>query len=155
MRAIIVENEKLLVNSTENKATGVAYCALPGGHVHIYESCPAALEREFREELATDIKVHELKFVSESIYEGRRADDVARHELVLYFHSELLSPLGQEDGRIMSPEFDKNFIWLPLDQLTEANLLPLPIREYLQQNLVADGTPAASGVSYGFHDSTR
>lgn len=153
-RAIIVQDGRILVNSAINKQTEEAYCALPGGHADVMESCVATLEREFHEELAADVSVGELQFVSESIYEGRRRGDTPRHELVLYFGAELTSPLGQEDGRIMSPEFDKNFIWLALDKLEESNLLPVALREFLTNTLAADGTIAATSARYGFHDST-
>jgi len=152
-RAIIVQDGRILVNSAINKQTEEPYCALPGGHADVMESCTATLEREFREELTADLNVGALQFVSESIYEGRRRGDTPRHEIVLYFGAELTSPLGQEDGRLMSPEFDKNFIWLALDQLEASNLLPVALREFLQANLAADGTIAAASVRYGFHDS--
>jgi ADP-ribose pyrophosphatase YjhB (NUDIX family) len=151
-RAIIVENGRLLVNSSTSKQTNGSYCALPGGHVDVLESCQAALRREFREELAADLTVHDLLFVSESIYEGRRRSDGVRHELALYFQAELASPLGQEDGRIMSPEFDKNFIWLPLEEMAQANLLPVVLREFLQANLIKGEIAVSAGPRYGFHD---
>ncbi len=110
------------------------------------ESCPAAVQREFQEELSASVKIGELKFVSESIYPGRKKAEKLRHELVLYYEGELQGDLPEEAGRIISPEPQKNFRWLPLSELPESNLVPSSFKQFLMQQ---------SSALYAFDDSTR
>jgi ADP-ribose pyrophosphatase YjhB (NUDIX family) len=150
VRAILVRDGALLVNKSTNKLTNEEYFALPGGHVDAGESCTLALHREIYEELQAEIDVLDLCFVSESIYAGRKKDDIARHELVLYYHCELSSDLKERDGKIESPEGCKNFQWLPHEQLIEANLLPDSVKQFLLATMSDQEYP-----HYVFHDSTR
>src|SRR5687768_4114980 len=108
-RAIVIQNDAVLVNRSRNKKTGLEYSALPGGHVDPGESCVAAVQREFEEELEAQIEVGDLEFVAESIYAGRGRHDSRRHELVMYFAATLQTTLRESDGRIHSPEAKKNF----------------------------------------------
>ena len=149
-RAILVRDGALLVNKSTNKFINQEYFALPGGHVDPGESCTFALHREIYEELQAEIDVLDLCFVSESIYAGRKKDDTARHELVLYYHCELTSDLQENAGRIESPEGSKNFQWLPHEELLEATLLPDSVKQFLLATMSDQEYP-----HYVFHDSTR
>lgn len=148
-RAIIVQEGAVLVNRSRNAKTGEEYFALPGGHINPGESSVVALERELEEELAAQIAVYDLCFVSESIYAGRRKSESQRHELVLYFHADLTSDLPGNGKEILSPEKDKNFQWLPLESLAAANLLPSTVKEYLLATMTEQET-----AHYAFSDST-
>ena len=149
-RAIVVLEGAVLVNKSRNAKTSEEYYALPGGHIDPGESSVDALEREFEEELDARIAVYDLCFVSESIYAGRRASETQRHELVLYFHGDLTSELKSNGKEIISPEKDKNFQWLPLEELEDANLLPHSIKEYLMSTVAELETQ-----HYQFSDSTQ
>ena len=149
-RAIVVQDGAVLVNRSRNAKTGEEYFALPGGHIDPGESSVDALEREFEEELDARIAVYDLCFVSESIYAGRRAEETQRHELVLYFHGDLTSELKSNGKEIQSPEKDKNFQWLPLENLPDSNLLPESIKNYLISIIAETETQ-----NYDFSDSTQ
>lgn len=129
-RAIVVRDGHLLVNQNVNKKSGESYVALPGGHVDPGESCVAALAREIEEELAATAQVGELAFVAESIYAGRSRHDKSRHELTLFFEA-TVTGLREEGLLVSSPEPDKRFCWLPLNQIEAANLLPATARDFL------------------------
>ena len=133
-RAVIVRDGALLVNGNSNKKTGDKYVALPGGHVDPGESCIEALKREIEEELAAKCEVGELVFVVEDIYPGREKDEKQRHELTLFFSAILSGETTRADGTLESPEKWKNFHWLPLAQLSEANLLPRGAKKHLLDN---------------------
>ncbi|BCM90463.1 hypothetical protein IAD21_02316 [Abditibacteriota bacterium] len=131
-RAIMIKDGALLVNGNTNKKTGEGYVALPGGHVDPGESCIEALKREIEEELAASCEVGELAFVTEDIYAGREKDEkVARHELTLFYQATISGEKTREDGTIESPEKWKNFHWLPLSEIGEANLLPRSAKKRL------------------------
>ena len=148
-RAIVVQDGAILVNRSRNKKTDEEYFALPGGHIDPGESSVDALVREFEEELDAKVAVYDLCFVSESIYAGRRKSETHRHELVLYFHADLAHELKSNGKEIISPEKDKNFQWLALENLQTSNLLPESIKDYLLATVAEIETQ-----HYEFSDST-
>ena len=156
-RGVIIQNGAILVNHNTNAKTGESYCALPGGHVDADESCPAALQREIEEEMGATVEVGDLCFVAESVYAGRHDWDARRQEVVLYFWAQLTSELQIENGKILSPESDKNFAWLPLEELEATNLLPLSFKNWLMRNsnrVPNFSSQTSSSSLYDFHDST-
>jgi len=148
-RAIVVQDGAILVNRSRNAKTDEEYFALPGGHIDPGESSVDALVREFEEELDAKVAVYDLCFVSESIYAGRRKSETQRHELVLYFHADLTEELKGNGKEILSPEKDKNFQWLALENLPTSNLLPESIKDYLLATIAE-----AETQHYEFSDST-
>ena len=148
-RAIVLQDDAILVNRSRNAKTNEEYFALPGGHIDPGESSVDALIREFEEELDAKVAVYDLCFVSESIYAGRRKSETHRHELVLYFHADLASELKGNGKEVLSPEKDKNFQWLPLKNLPNSNLLPESIKDYLLATIAE-----AETQHYEFSDST-
>jgi ADP-ribose pyrophosphatase YjhB (NUDIX family) len=151
-RALIIKNDAILVNQNVNRKTGEAYVALPGGHVDPGEDCKTALLREIEEELDAHAEIGDLIFVSENIYAGRSKEDTQRHELTLIFAGEISGETS--DGvHVRSPEDDKNFRWLPVAELQQANLLPANVKDFLIQELLVESTSAPN--RYNFTDTTR
>lgn len=163
-RAVIIQDGALLVNRNRNSKTGESYCALPGGHVDEGESCVQAVQREVEEELSAQVSIDDLCFVAESVYAGRHDWDGRRQEVVLYFYANLTGELRAENGKIFSPESDKNFAWLPLREIAATNLLPLSFKNWLMKKLEseswkpetqpASSSPISSLPIYDFHDAT-
>ncbi|HEX8550479.1 MAG TPA: NUDIX domain-containing protein [Abditibacteriaceae bacterium] len=143
-RGVFIENGAILVNHGRNAKTGERYFALPGGHIDAGEDSRTAVVRECQEELQVDVSCGDLVFVSESVYPGRHDNDARRHEIVLYFEAQLQSALHETDGQISSPESDKEFRWLPLAELPDANLKPQAFKEFL----------LGAKARYGFRDDT-
>ena len=134
----------LLVNANHNAKTGEDYVALPGGHIDPGESCVEALQREIEEELGARCEVGDLQMVSENIYAGRRPSESKRHELTLIFAATIAGEQTRADGTIQSPEADKNFRWLPKEELAQANLLPADVKAFLT---------GEAGRRYSFSDT--
>ena len=153
-RGIIIRDGVVLVNHSRNAKSGMEYYALPGGHVDAGESCVAALRRELAEEIGCDVTVGELRFVSESLYPGRHTDDGQRHELVLYFQATLRGTWREQDGKVESPEPDKDFRWLNLVELPGANLLPQSVKKFLLSD-AAHHHASSESPSYVFSDDTH
>lgn len=151
-RALIIKNDAILVNQNVNKKTGEAYVALPGGHVDPGEDCKTALVREIEEELQANANIGDLIFVSENIYAGRSKEEKQRHELTLIFEGEISGETS--DGQnVRSPEADKNFRWLPLAELEQANLLPANIKDFIVQEFLVESP--SDTQRYNFADTTR
>jgi ADP-ribose pyrophosphatase YjhB (NUDIX family) len=109
---------------------GVPYQALPGGKLEAYETAPACLVREFREEFATDLVVDHLLYVAEGFFAERGKH---KHEVVLYF----VAHLADADAEVRSQESKIEARWLRLhDEL--ARLFPVWLRDELPRR-VAEG----------------
>ena len=149
VRAIITQDDCLLVNQGTHHQTDHYYYALPGGHVEAGETCKEALQRELWEELAIECNVENLCFVIEHLYSGRYEQDSSRHELTLYFGVTPRTVIAQNAGKIISPEATKSFCWLPITSISEATLLPKISGDYLQKYFSNQEVPL-----YAFQDST-
>ena len=130
-RAVIWKDGRLLANRARNSA-GEPYAALPGGHIDPGENCKEALAREMEEELLARVDVGDLLFVSEAHYMGGKHGDKVRYEIVLFFRAELLNELEEVDGRLASPEPQKNFGWVAPHEWDEKNLVPHALRPILR-----------------------
>ncbi|MBR3583037.1 MAG: NUDIX domain-containing protein [Kiritimatiellae bacterium] len=120
VRGVCISNARLLV--CRNVARGNVY--LPGGHVEWGETSPAALSREWREELGCDCTPG--RFLG--ILEQRYGDTC---ELGLYFLC--TSPTLEATAPTPPPSSEPHiaFDWLPLADLPTSPLLPAPLRTLL------------------------
>lgn len=120
VRGVCISNARLLV--CRNVARGNVY--LPGGHVEWGETSPAALSREWREELGCDCTPG--RFLG--ILEQRYGDTC---ELGLYFLC--TSPSLEATAPTPPPSSEPHiaFDWLPLADLPTSPLLPADLRTLL------------------------
>jgi 8-oxo-dGTP diphosphatase len=69
--AVIVAGDRFLVTRRQPGVHLEGYWEFPGGKVDPHESHPAALKREIREELASDVDVGRLLLTTTHRYPGR------------------------------------------------------------------------------------
>lgn len=130
---ILIVDGRVLAHS--DPSSSMPHWALPGGHPELDETSADALRREFAEELAVDIRIRRLVWVTE-VFGGD--EDGRFHEIALYYEVELPagSRLAAHDGPFRGDGHDSAhlvFRWLPLDGLDQVRLLP----SFLVQNLRA------------------
>lgn len=116
-RGIVEEDGKILVC----RGKGLPNYFFPGGHVEEGESAPEALIREIKEELGEDGEVRKFLGASENKYQTKRG---GVHEINLVYEVSLVS-----DGERTSKEDHLEFTWLTHDELRDATVFPLSLRD--------------------------
>ncbi len=130
---ILIVDGRVLAHTDPSSST--PHWALPGGHPELGETSADALRREFAEELAVDIQIRRLVWLTEVF----GVDEDGRfHEIALYYEVSLPagSTLAARGGPFKGDGHDSAhlvFHWLPLDGLDQVRLLP----SFLVQNLRA------------------
>ena len=124
------------------------FCFVPGGRVEYGENAMDALGREVREELGEDIKIGRLVLVADNLFE---MGGEWFQEITLYFLIEFTSGsrVFDWDGPFEGSESGTIFQWLPLDEMAEANLLPVFLRKR-----VTAVPPAPEYLAYADADSS-
>jgi len=122
-RAVIQRGDEILL---ANKI-GEPNTFLPGGHVDYGEYTDKALRRELREELGVDAKI--IEFMGTQEYQFREENGREHHEINFIYRAETSEPIQSKESHL-------EFLWCPVEKITEKTLLPeaLPelIKEYLE-----------------------
>jgi|LakMenEpi03Aug12_release.lakeMendotaPanAssembly.Ray.scaffolds.fasta_scaffold1411671_1 8-oxo-dGTP diphosphatase len=126
-RAVIVDDGHILLTQCTNRSGTYTY--LPGGHVELGETSKIALARELHEELGVaEAAISQLLATHESFWHDK--NNVLQHEINLLFKTTV--PGFSRHTTPTSQEAHIAFAWVALDQLTEANLLPMAMRSHLK-----------------------
>jgi ADP-ribose pyrophosphatase YjhB (NUDIX family) len=121
--AVICRGEEILLCTVD----GLGYWFLPGGRVRFREPSDAALARELTEELGHELRVGDLAFVAENIFDR----DGVQHEIGLYYHVAWPSTLAPEDLRRGS-ETGHKFRWIQVRTLGSVRFEPAGLVHVLQ-----------------------
>lgn len=121
---IAVHEESLLVE----KSLEYGFCFVPGGRVEYGENAVEALVRELWEELGEEVTVGRLVVVADNMFElgGERYQEIG-----LYFLIEFASgaEVLRRQGPFAGNESGTTFQWIPLDEVEQASLFPVFLRE--------------------------
>ncbi len=125
---IIVHDGCLLVEQDVRHG----FCFVPGGRVEYGESAVEALSRELREEVGEEATIGRLVIVADNLLE---LDGDWFQEVSLYFLVDFASDSSvfDRDGAFEGGESGTVFQWIPLDDVEQANLLPLFLRPHVRQ----------------------
>ena len=127
---ICVQNGKVLLQKPANDSV----YAFPGGHVEFGETNEETLIREFKEEIGAQIHVGDLKWVAEIFFPW---GSKPCHQICLYYMVNVLNPEIPKSGMFMATEhiegrnFDLEFHWVPLDEVSNLEIYPTNAPELL------------------------
>lgn len=120
--AVIQQGESVLVMTD----AGLPYYYLPGGRVRLHETSEAALRRELREELKTEITSAKLLWFNENFFVEAVSQEHF-HEICLYYLVELPgdSPLFEQSEFQCNENGTRHiFTWVLKSELESAQVLP-------------------------------
>jgi 8-oxo-dGTP diphosphatase len=134
VKAIIIENKKLLLTVCDFKDGKTTYI-FSGGGQEIGETFVQTLQRECLEELGAKVKVGELVWIRE--YIGKNHEfaecDSEVHQVEYYFKCQLETPVDLSKAT----QLDKVQIgveWLELSRLKEYDIYPQKIKDCINED---------------------
>ena len=143
-KAIIIDNDKVLLNKCYDKYNG-DYYSLPGGGQNKYENIYEAVERECLEETGYSITNIKFKGICEEICDNEDTRTNYRqyaHKLYHIFTCNISSdnfiPPSDKDDMQLSCE------WINISNLDNIRLLPVMLQSNIR-NLINSDTPIDMG----------
>ena len=122
-RALIQRDDEILLAHM----IGESNTFLPGGHVDYGEYTDIALKRELKEELGVEAEIGELIGTQE--YQFMEENGQEHHEINFFYTATINEPVQSRESHL-------EFLWCPVEKLTQKTLLPeaLPklIKKYLE-----------------------
>lgn len=138
VRAIILLQDHILLSrpTAKNKHFATDLYFLPGGHVDYNEAAVSALQREIKEEM--NVEATDTDFVGALECSWERKGNMY-HEINLVYKVEIANL--SIDKPPLSTETNLEFIWCPLNKLSDYMILPkqlaLMIKEYTKNTVKA------------------
>ncbi|MDQ3855145.1 MAG: NUDIX domain-containing protein [Chloroflexota bacterium] len=131
VKAIIIRNNQLL--TTRNRDAEGDFYLLPGGGQLPGEPLSDTLRRECREEISTDVEVHELVFVRDYIGQNHEFADKDRdvHQLELMFQCSLPPGATPLTGAVPDT-WQVGISWLELPRLADYRVYPKALQTLLR-----------------------
>jgi ADP-ribose pyrophosphatase YjhB (NUDIX family) len=115
---IALRDEKILLQ----RAEWDQLWAVPGGSIELGERSDRALAREMREELRIEVRVGQLAYVIENLFEDR---GTSFHEFGFYYLMDVLDDhVCAAVGEFKGVECHLFFRWFDLDELTTIDIRP-------------------------------
>lgn len=133
VRAVITQGDSVLLQRKIDD-NGAERYALPGGAQEHGERLTEALQRECEEEIGARVEVIDLLFVGDYFKPRQTSPPTTRQLLEFLFVCSVENDYQPRNG----PRPDKHqvdVLWVPLNQLTEINLVPADYIELLRSQM--------------------
>lgn len=114
---------KVLLENQNNKLY-----MFPGGRIDVHEDSQSAINRELKEELNITVDL-KLKYIVEMFLKSPKTK---YHEIGFYFITHITET--SVPNNFKSLDGDSNFIWVPVKDLANYNILAKPIKEKVLNN---------------------
>lgn len=122
IKAVIIENGRILLVKCDRDQNNLPYYILPGGGQEFGECFKNALRRECREELGAEVDPGELVLVREFICANHPKWGEC-HQVEFMFRCKLLSEINP--ARATEPDKEQTGTeWVPIPELKKINLYP-------------------------------
>lgn len=143
IKALIVENGKLLFIKMKDSKCAEPFYILPGGGQEHSETFMNALKRECLEELGAQVAVRDFAFIREYIGANHDFKDkhTGFHQVEYMFFCELITPIDFTKATEMDKE-QVGIQWISFAELQRKNIYPQVLKQ------VFDSTGNMTGEIY-------
>ena len=122
VRAVIVQNDKILLIKKDSPNEGVRY-TLPGGALESGETLHQAVIRECLEEINTAVKAYDVLHIADFFIPKLEPAPYTRHQLEVLIQCQTPADYNPSSG----PDPDKHQVgveWLPVNELAQHIISP-------------------------------
>lgn len=141
VKAIVIQDGKLLFTSQRARDSGEVFYILPGGGQNGGETFAETLKRECLEELGAAVNVGDIALVRE--YIGKNHEFAHKHsqthQIEYMFYCTLASGIAPDKATHPDPE-QVGHEWIALAELKNKNVYPKVLKEAFDEN--GKATPA-------------
>lgn len=147
-KALIVKENRVLLNRCRLGKTGEIYYDLPGGGQQLFETMEEAVIREVREETGYTVNVIRFAAVAEEINQS----EAVRTQAPDYAHRMAHIFVAEITGNVQIQPAEKDFqqeasVWVSLDEADQLPVFPIQLRGRISE-LVQSKTPVYLGTSF-------
>lgn len=122
VRAVIVQNEEILLIKKDSPGQGVRY-TLPGGALESGETLHQAVIRECQEEINTTVNAFDVLHIADFFIPKLKPEPYTRHQLEVLIQCQTPADYLPSSGS----DPDKHQVgveWLPLNELAQHSMSP-------------------------------
>lgn len=127
VRALVEKNGMILLCRLKGKK----WYYFPGGLIEFEEDAETAIRREMEEEAGVSLENVKFAGAMENAY--IQDEKVAIHEINIVFSADIA------DEKVVSREDHNEFLWMPIDEFKNSEVLPLGLRDSAFKRLKGDG----------------